>query len=262
MNLTDLAKQNGTKTYMRLNSELDNLRQNSPSRQGAGGRPRGPRHHSRCSRRWRWRCGPQKKMSWSCLWICVLRGVGGDGWGRRPVGWWSGGGRRWGRRRPLCRALKRMGKWRPPELEDAVLPRWRKGVGLRDVRVTPHEREHRGWGNDSGAPGPSLAPPTSGSGGWAAGLDGWRRWNRGRKKGRVVVKSESGRQDWGGGVGIGRLVGEIEQLKLQYNGMDGWDCRMAERQTILTFLISSIDYKSSYVWLNFNIYLDVSIFIS
>ena len=39
-----------------------------------------------------------------------------------------------------------------------------KGVGLHDVRVTPHEREHRGRGNGVGAPGqgqgPSLAPPT------------------------------------------------------------------------------------------------------
>jgi hypothetical protein len=68
----------------------------------------------------------------------------------------------------LCRALKRMGKWRPPELEDVVLPRWRKGVGLHDVRVTPHEREHRGGGNGSGGAGAIARTSNL----WGRGLGG------------------------------------------------------------------------------------------
>jgi hypothetical protein len=41
-----------------------------------------------------------------------------------------------------------------------------KGVGFRDVRVTPHECEHRGGVTGWGAlgQGPSRAPPTSGAG--------------------------------------------------------------------------------------------------
>jgi hypothetical protein len=74
-----------------------------------------------------------------------------------------------------------------------------KGVGLRDVRVMPHECEHRDGGNGVGGTGagPSLAPPTSG-----AGIGRWDRTT-------------------GGGGGIERLVGEIERLKLQNNGMHG-----------------------------------------
>jgi hypothetical protein len=52
-----------------------------------------------------------------------------------------------------------------------------KGFGLRDVRVRPHEREHRGGGNGGGGIRVGAIPRTSNlrGGGRAAGSDGWRR---------------------------------------------------------------------------------------
>jgi hypothetical protein len=52
-----------------------------------------------------------------------------------------------------------------------------KGVGLRDVRMMPHEREHRGGSNGGGGAEAGAIPRTSNlrGGGRAAGSDGGRR---------------------------------------------------------------------------------------
>ena len=51
INLADPTKQNGIKTRMKLNNELEDPQQNSPSTRVAAGRSRGPRRRGRRSRR-------------------------------------------------------------------------------------------------------------------------------------------------------------------------------------------------------------------